>query len=90
MQICDGLKAPLHAFLQDLPGALDDAAVAEGLGLPQVKNRDWWAPLVQIVDSEVAGTSTACGHVVVSCVHSRLSAGRYSRPPPSKATVYSR
>jgi len=26
---------------QDLPGALDDAAVAEGLGLPDIKNRDW-------------------------------------------------
>lgn len=27
--------------LQDLPGALSDAEVAEGLGLPQIKNRDW-------------------------------------------------
>ena len=27
--------------MQDLPGALDDAAVAEGLGLPDSKNRDW-------------------------------------------------
>ena len=26
---------------QDLPGALDDAAIAEGLGLHQIKNRDW-------------------------------------------------
>ena len=26
---------------QDLPGALDDAGVAEGLGLHQIKNRDW-------------------------------------------------
>ncbi len=27
--------------LQDLPGALSDAQVAEGLGLPNIKNRDW-------------------------------------------------
>ena len=27
--------------LQDLPGALDDAAVAEGLNLHAIKNRDW-------------------------------------------------
>ena len=27
--------------MQDLPGALDDAAVAEGLGLSEIKNRDW-------------------------------------------------
>lgn len=27
--------------LQDLPGALSDAEVAEGLGLPSIKNRDW-------------------------------------------------
>ena len=26
---------------QDLPGALDDAAVAEGLGLSDIKSRDW-------------------------------------------------
>lgn len=26
---------------QDLPGALDDAKVAEGLGLHDIKNRDW-------------------------------------------------
>ena len=26
---------------QDLPGALDDAAVAEGLNLHAIKNRDW-------------------------------------------------
>ncbi len=32
-----GLRAPL----QDLPGALDDAAVAEGLGLSSIKSRDW-------------------------------------------------
>ncbi len=29
------------AMRQDLPGALDDAAIAEGLGLHQIKNRDW-------------------------------------------------
>ena len=28
-------------MLQDLPGALDDASVAEGLGLPNIKSRDW-------------------------------------------------
>lgn len=33
-------KSPI-ADAQDLPGALDDAAVAEGLGLPEIKNRDW-------------------------------------------------
>ena len=27
--------------MQDLPGALDDAAVAEGLGLSDIKSRDW-------------------------------------------------
>ena len=27
--------------MQDLPGALDDAAVAEGLGLSEIENRDW-------------------------------------------------
>lgn len=27
--------------LQDLPGALDDAKVAEGLGLHDIKSRDW-------------------------------------------------
>lgn len=27
--------------LQDLPGALSDAAVAEGLGLTAIKSRDW-------------------------------------------------
>eukprot|EP00803_Ostreobium_quekettii_P011219 evm.model.scf_1791.4 EVM.evm.TU.scf_1791.4 scf_1791:24638-26871(+) len=31
----------VYANKQDLPGALDDAAVAEGLGLHQIKNRDW-------------------------------------------------
>jgi hypothetical protein len=28
--------------LQDLPGALSDAQVAEGLGLTTIKNRDWF------------------------------------------------
>ncbi len=32
-------KSCLH--LQDLPGALSDAQVAEGLGLTDIKNRDW-------------------------------------------------
>jgi len=27
--------------VQDLPGALNDAAVAEGLNLHSIKNRDW-------------------------------------------------
>ena len=27
--------------MQDLPGALSDAQVAEGLGLTDIKNRDW-------------------------------------------------
>ena len=27
--------------LQDLPGALNDAQIAEGLGLHGIKNRDW-------------------------------------------------
>lgn len=31
----------VYANKQDLPGALSDAEVAEGLGLPQIKNRDW-------------------------------------------------
>ena len=28
-------------MVQDLPGALNDAAVAEGLNLHSIKNRDW-------------------------------------------------
>jgi ADP-ribosylation factor family len=38
-----GLELVICEFtsLQDLPGALSDAEVAEGLGLPQIKNRDW-------------------------------------------------
>eukprot|EP01026_Neomeris_dumetosa_P035538 TRINITY_DN2850_c0_g1_i1.p1 TRINITY_DN2850_c0_g1~~TRINITY_DN2850_c0_g1_i1.p1 ORF type:complete len:181 (-),score=24.85 TRINITY_DN2850_c0_g1_i1:316-858(-) len=31
----------VFANKQDLPGALSDASVAEGLGLPSIKNRDW-------------------------------------------------
>ncbi|EIE25145.1 hypothetical protein WJX75_001945 [Coccomyxa subellipsoidea] len=31
----------VYANKQDLPGALDDAAVAEGLNLHSIKNRDW-------------------------------------------------
>lgn len=31
----------VYANKQDLPGALDDAGVAEGLGLSEIKNRDW-------------------------------------------------
>ena len=27
--------------VQDIPGALSDAQVAEGLGLTDIKNRDW-------------------------------------------------
>ncbi len=27
--------------MQDLPGALSDAQVAEGLGLTSIKNREW-------------------------------------------------
>ena len=34
------LTSALHRC-QDLPGALDDAAVAEGLGLSSIKSRDW-------------------------------------------------
>jgi len=34
-------KILVYANKQDLPGALDDAAVAEGLGLSEIKNRDW-------------------------------------------------
>ena len=30
-----------NATVQDLPGALNDAAVAEGLNLHSIKNRDW-------------------------------------------------
>ncbi|KAK9810949.1 hypothetical protein WJX73_000507 [Symbiochloris irregularis] len=40
----DELKDALilvYANKQDLPGALDDASVAEGLGLPKIKSRDW-------------------------------------------------
>ena len=31
----------VYANKQDLPGALDDGAVAAGLGLPSLKARDW-------------------------------------------------
>ncbi len=31
----------VYANKQDLPGALSDSAVAEGLGLSSIKNRDW-------------------------------------------------
>lgn len=31
----------VYANKQDLPGALSDTAVAEGLGLTNIKNRDW-------------------------------------------------
>ncbi|KAA6421324.1 hypothetical protein WJX79_010974 [Trebouxia sp. C0005] len=31
----------VYANKQDLPGALSDAQVAEGLGLTDIKNRDW-------------------------------------------------
>ena len=35
------LAYPQGTNLQDLPGALTDAQVAEGLGLSDIKNRDW-------------------------------------------------
>eukprot|EP00210_Caulerpa_lentillifera_P001428 g1371.t1 len=31
----------IYANKQDLPGALDDASIAEELGLHQIKNRNW-------------------------------------------------
>jgi ADP-ribosylation factor-like protein 1 len=31
----------VYANKQDLPGALDDAAVSEGLSLHMIKNRQW-------------------------------------------------
>lgn len=31
----------VYANKQDLPGALSEAEVAEGLGLSDIKNRDW-------------------------------------------------
>ena len=31
----------VYANKQDLPGALSDSAVAEGLGLSSIKKRDW-------------------------------------------------
>eukprot|EP00958_Prasinococcus_capsulatus_P013320 scaffold1363_cov356-Prasinococcus_capsulatus_cf.AAC.7 len=31
----------IYANKQDLPGALDEAAVSEGLGLSSIKNRQW-------------------------------------------------
>lgn len=31
----------VYANKQDIPGALDDAQVAEGLGLADIKTRDW-------------------------------------------------
>lgn len=31
----------VYANKQDLPGALTDAEVADGLGLTNIKNRDW-------------------------------------------------
>ncbi len=40
---CNRNRLKYRRFIpvQDLPGALDDAAVAEGLGLSEIKNRDW-------------------------------------------------
>ncbi len=35
------MRGWLLASLQDLPGALSDAQIAEGLGLHDIKNRDW-------------------------------------------------
>ncbi|KAH7554692.1 hypothetical protein JRO89_XS12G0268100 [Xanthoceras sorbifolium] len=34
-------KDEFHAILEDLPGALDDAAVTEALELHKIKNRQW-------------------------------------------------
>ncbi|KAJ0575745.1 putative small GTPase superfamily, ARF/SAR type, P-loop containing nucleoside triphosphate hydrolase [Helianthus annuus] len=34
-------KEEFHAILEDLPGALDDAAVTESLELHKIKNRQW-------------------------------------------------
>ncbi|KAH9760189.1 ADP-ribosylation factor 3 [Citrus sinensis] len=34
-------KEEFHAILEDLPGALDDAAVSEALELHKIKNRQW-------------------------------------------------
>ncbi|KRH02913.1 hypothetical protein GLYMA_17G066400v4 [Glycine max] len=34
-------KEEFHAILEDLPGALDDAAVTEALELHKIKNRQW-------------------------------------------------
>ena len=38
---CSFTGAPYLFLLQDLPNALNDAAVAEGLGLSNIKSRDW-------------------------------------------------
>ena len=35
------LPPPAAAAPQDLPGALSEAQVAEGLGLTSIKSRDW-------------------------------------------------
>ncbi|URD79446.1 ARF [Musa troglodytarum] len=34
-------KDEFHAILEDLPGALDDAAITEALELHKIKNRQW-------------------------------------------------
>ncbi|GAU20988.1 hypothetical protein TSUD_201370 [Trifolium subterraneum] len=34
-------REEFHAILEDLPGALDDAAVTESLELHKIKNRQW-------------------------------------------------
>ncbi|XP_027192609.1 ADP-ribosylation factor 1 isoform X2 [Cicer arietinum] len=34
-------REEFHAILEDLPGALDDAAVTEALELHKIKNRQW-------------------------------------------------
>jgi ADP-ribosylation factor-like protein 1 len=41
LQIFSWHKVMVLCGMQDLPGALSDAQVAEGLGLPNIKNRDW-------------------------------------------------
>ncbi|KAM7508399.1 hypothetical protein LguiA_018852 [Lonicera macranthoides] len=34
-------KEEFHAILEDLPGAIDDAAITEALELHKIKNRQW-------------------------------------------------
>ena len=70
--------------LQDLPGALSDAQVAEGLGLTAIKSRDW-----SIVKTSGTGAGRGAGAAGVSrsllCSSLAGRAGRAGRPSTARS-----